>query len=172
MESWAPAGANENSPDPKDDAYILEFPGAPHTNGRNRYVNWVHGCGVLDRRAIAEVRPDLVDGETLELLADYDVLAEAARYWGDRGAEVQKVTAAKALKYRQRIEQDPESFDPSTAETISVGDLMALGDFNFKVAQTLLAEKGISVKKKKDEVPAADGRAALGIGPPIVDPEE
>jgi hypothetical protein len=98
-------------------AYILTFENSPDLVGVRRIVNWVHGHGVLDRKALAAVRSDLCDQSTLELKAGWPVLEELARYWKDHGATVKKVTELEAEAYRKKLYADPRGHLPKEKVT-------------------------------------------------------
>ena len=93
----------------KAEAYLVRFPDAPGLNGYQRMINFVGGEGVLDRQAVAEARRDLVDPQTLKVLAKWDVLGENAKYWADRGAKVEAVTEAAAKAFRSKLGKAPSA---------------------------------------------------------------
>lgn len=162
-----------NSEAPDDVAYILEFPNAPHTNGLNRLVNWVGGCGVLDRRAVADTRPDLVDARTFKMKAGYDVLGSTAAYWAERGCNVKKTTAAKADAYREKLDEKRRAMlagppaetvveaDGGDEELVKVNALAKEVGLMNKEAVEMLREAGIDFKNASSNVPAEAARAAL-----------
>lgn len=99
-------------------AYILTFEANHHLNGDNRCVRWYNGHGVLDRRGLAEFRPDFYDIGTLERKEGApDLMAATLEYWTDRGAKAQKVSEAKADEYRTKISLDPTGHLPKEEKT-------------------------------------------------------
>jgi len=100
----------------REKAYILRLDDAPMTNGVIRVVRWVNGHGVLDRYALASVRPDYCDPQSLRILVGYDILAELARWWGEHGAAVKEVTEEEAARKRKELDHNPTGHLPKAKE--------------------------------------------------------
>ena len=162
-------------------AYILTFPNQPDINGLTRLVKWIRGHGVLDRRAIADARPDLYNPATFEITAGWDVLSEAMKYWQDRGAEVREVSEEEAEEYRHLLETNPAKiFNPADpkkadadggqkktgAEKIRIHQLAK--EFDMDTARVLekLAAGGIEAQAAASTVDAGAARKILGAEEP------
>lgn len=97
----------------KSPAYSVRFT-APTLTGSIKNTEFHSGFGILDRYSIASARPDICRQASLDWAPGFGdfLLEELARYWGERGAKVEKMTEAEAMKLRDRLQKDPTGHLP------------------------------------------------------------